>query len=319
MRKFLEIVMFDLAAIQAALKKFGIDGWLLYDFRGSNVLALRVLDIPDSQAGSRRFFYFIPAEGEPQKLVHRIESAALDHLPGEKTIYLPWQELEAGVQKMVSGCKNVAMEYSARAGNPYVSRVDAGTVELVRDCGVEVVSSGNLISYFESRWSDAQWQSHLEADKLNQEAFDFAWKMIADHVRGGKTLRETDVQNAVMDFYHSHNMTTYHPPIVGVGPHSGDPHYEPKVGADSEIKAGDFVLLDMWAKMDRPGAVYTDLTKTGFVGETVPEQYEKIFQIVAAARDASIATVKDAFENGREIVGGEADDAAQSDCRCGLW
>lgn len=303
--------MFDLQAIQTAIREFGFDGWLLYDFRGINVLALRVLGIPDAEAKSRRFFYFIPAEGEPRKLVHRIESGALDHLPGQKEIYLAWQELEAGVQKLLAGSKKIAMEYSPRNGNPYVSRVDAGTVELVRDCGVEVGSSGNLISFFESRWTPAQWESHLEADRLNQQAFELAWGWIAEAVRKNRPLKETEVQARVMDFYHQNKMTTYHPPIVGVGPHAGDPHFEPAAAHDTEIKNGDFVLLDMWVKMDRPGAVYSDLTKVGFVGNQVPEKYESIFQIVAAARDASIQVARDAFRDGRPIQGGEVDDAAR--------
>ncbi len=277
--------MFDLSAIAAMLKKFEIPAWLLYDFRGSNVLALRVLGIPESEVKSRRFFYLIAADGTTKKLVHRIESTALDHLPGDdKTVYLTWQELEAGVASLLKGIKRVAMEYSPRNQNPYVSKVDAGTIELVRSCGVEVVSSGNLISYFESRWTEKQWQQHLTADRLNRQAFDLAWKFIADHVRGGDSIRETDVQKYVMEFYHDHKMTTYHPPIIGVGPHSGDPHYEPQSGSDAEIREGDFVLLDMWAKMDEPGAVYTDLTKVGFIGKEVPKKFTEIFNIVAAAQ-----------------------------------
>jgi Xaa-Pro dipeptidase len=303
--------MIDLATIQQSIKDFGFDGWLLYDFRGINILALRVLGIPTNKAGSRRFFYFIPANGTPQKLVHRIEQGALDHLPGEKTVYLTWQSLEEGVKKILGSARNVAMEYSPRNGNPYISRVDAGTVELVRDFNVDVKSSGNLISFFESRWSEEQWQLHLEADRLNQAAFEMAWKMIADHVRAGKELRETDVQDRVMEYYHENGMTTYSPPIVGVGPNSGDPHYSPQRGADAEIKKGDFVLLDMWAKMDRPGGVYSDLTKVGFVGDSVPEQYEKIFKIVAEARDASIALAREAFAGNRPIAGGKVDDAAR--------
>ncbi|MBX3416113.1 MAG: M24 family metallopeptidase [Pirellulaceae bacterium] len=303
--------MIDLATIQQSIKDFGFDGWLLYDFRGINILALRVLGIPTNKAGSRRFFYFIPANGTPQKLVHRIEQGALDHLPGEKTVYLTWQSLEEGVKKILGSARNVAMEYSPRNGNPYISRVDAGTVELVRDFNVDVKSSGNLISFFESRWSEEQWQLHLEADRLNQAAFEMAWKMIADHVRARKELRETDVQDRVMEYYHENGMTTYSPPIVGVGPNSGDPHYSPQRGADAEIKKGDFVLLDMWAKMDRPGGVYSDLTKVGFVGDSVPEQYEKIFKIVAEARDASIALAREAFAGNRPIAGGKVDDAAR--------
>ncbi len=303
--------MFDLDATQAAIQQFGMDGWLLYDFRGINLLAARIAGIPDDDLGSRRWFYFVPASGQPRKLVHAIEPAMLDHLPGEKIVYLKWQELEAGLQSMLSGSGTVAMEYSEKAGNPYVSRVDAGTVELVRSFGPTVVSSGNLIQYFEARFTDEQWQLHLQADALNQQAFEMAWQTIADHARSGQTLSESQLQQKVMDFYHANQMTTYHPPIVGVGPHSGDPHYAPQPGSDSEIKSGDFILLDMWAKMDRPGGVYTDLTKVGFVGEEVPQKYNDIFQIVAAARDAGIACVRDAMANGQTLFGWQVDQATR--------
>ncbi len=303
--------MFDLDATQAAIQQFGMDGWLLYDFRGINLLAARIAGIPDDDLGSRRWFYFVPASGQPRKLVHAIEPAMLDHLPGEKIVYLKWQELEAGLQSMLSGSGSVAMEYSEKAGNPYVSRVDAGTVELVRSFGPTVVSSGNLIQYFEARFTDEQWQLHLQADALNQQAFEMAWQTIADHARSGQTLSESQLQQKVMDFYQANQMTTYHPPIVGVGPHSGDPHYAPQPGSDSEIKSGDFILLDMWAKMDRPGGVYTDLTKVGFVGEEVPQKYNDIFQIVAAARDAGIACVRDGMANGQTLFGWQVDQATR--------
>ncbi len=303
--------MFDLDATQAAIQQFGMDGWLLYDFRGINLLAARIAGIPDDDLGSRRWFYFVPASGQPRKLVHAIEPAMLDHLPGDKIVYLKWQELEAGLQSMLSGSGTVAMEYSEKAGNPYVSRVDAGTVELVRSFGPTVVSSGNLIQYFEARFTDEQWQLHLQADALNQQAFEMAWQTIADHARSGQTLSESQLQQKVMDFYHANQMTTYHPPIVGVGPHSGDPHYAPQPGSDSEIKSGDFILLDMWAKMDRPGGVYTDLTKVGFVGEEVPQKYNDIFQIVAAARDAGIACVRDGMANGQTLFGWQVDQATR--------
>lgn len=300
---------FDLHAIQAAIAKFGFDGWLLYDFRQLNPLAMRVLGMEAS--GSRRFFYYVPAEGVPQKLVHRIEAGALDHLPGEKLVYLTWQELHQGIEQLVGGASKVAMEYSPENANPYVSLVDAGTVELVRKFGPDVASSGNLIQYFEACWTDAQWELHRQGDKLNQQAFDMAFGMIADHVRAGKPIRETDVQDAVMQFYHANNMTTYHAPIVGVGPHSGDPHYAPQKGSDAEIKEGDFVLLDMWAKIDVPNGVYTDLTKVGFVGTEVPEKYKTIFDIVAAGRDAGIACVQNAFAANRPLQGWEVDRATR--------
>src|SRR6185436_18364943 len=170
--------MFDLPKIQTALRQFGLDGWLIYDFRGSNLLARRVVGFRDDQMGSRRWFYFVPAVGEPRKLVHRIETSALDHLPGGKGIYLRWQELEAGVAQLVSGTKRVAMEYSPRNANPYVSRVDAGTVELVRSCGIDVMPSGDLVQLFEACWDDEQWALHLEAAKHTRSAYDVAFDFI---------------------------------------------------------------------------------------------------------------------------------------------
>ncbi len=304
-----EDFQFPLDQIQSAIQEFGFDGWLLYDFRGLNVLANRILGT--GEGWSRRFFYYIPASGEPTKLVHRIESGALDHLPGGKVVYLKWQELHAALKAILENAKLVAMEYSPDNANPYVSRVDGGTIELIRKLGPDVGSSGNLIQYFEARWTDQQWQLHLEADKLNRAAFDMAFGMIADHARSGETLRETDVQNAVMDYYHQHNMTTYHPPIVAVGPHAGDPHYAPQPGSDAEIKLGDFVLLDMWAKLDVPDGVYSDLTKVGFVGTEIPDKYQQVFDIVAAGRDAGIETVRQAFAAGRPLQGWEVDRATR--------
>lgn len=300
--------MFDLPAIQQALRDFQLDGWLLYDFRGSNILARRILDLGEQPSGSRRFFYCIPADGIPRKLVHRIEQGALDHLPGDKTVYLTWQELEAGVQKLVSGQLRVAMEYSPRNANPYISKVDAGTVELVRSCGVEPVPSGDLIQLFEATWDDAQWASHLEAAVHTDSAYSRVWKFIADRVRSGTTVTERDVQDEIMRHFAEHGMTTYHPPIVGVGPHSGDPHYET---GDTPLQAGDFVLVDLWAKLDQPRAVYSDLTRVGFIGETVPDKYEAIFQIVAQARDAAIECVRNAFATGNDLQGWQVDQAAR--------
>jgi Xaa-Pro dipeptidase len=303
--------MFDLVAVQNSLKEFGLDGWLFYDFRGANVLARRVLGLDQKPVGSRRFFYFVPASGQPRKLVHRIETAALDGLPGEKSIYLRWQDLEAGVAGLLQGSRRVAMEYAPRVSNPYVSRVDAGTIELVRSSGAEVVSSGDLIQRFEATWDDAQWQMHKDAEKVTRSAYDIAFGLIRDRVRSGGTIRETEVQSAIMDHFHSHGLTTYSPPIVGVGPHSGDPHYEPLAGKDAAIGRDDLVLIDLWAKLDRPRAVYSDLTRMGFAGETVPEKFEAIFAVVAAARDAAIKCVREAYATGRLLHGWEVDAAGR--------
>ena len=304
--------MFDLSEIQSALAEFGLDGWLLYDFRGSNVLAQRILKMPEGFAGSRRYFYFVPTVGEPSKLVHRIESDVLDHLPGSRHIYLKWQELEAAVRSMVQGCGRLAMEYSPRNGNPYVSRVDAGTVELVRSFGPEVVSSGDLISLFESTLTDRQLESHYAASKLTNEAFDLTWNFIREQVTQHGSVTEVAVQDLIMKHFHRHDMTTYHPPIVGVNENSGNPHYETGTGKNTTIREGDFVLVDLWAKMKTPGAVYSDLTRTGFVGASVPEKYSRIFDIVAAGRDAGIKCVQEAFARSQPLQGYQVDDAVRT-------
>lgn len=304
--------MIDVPAIQQALRQFGLDGWLLYDFRGLNVLARRVLGLESGGLQSRRYLYFIPAQGEPRKLVHRIETGALDSLPGSKRIYLRWQELEAGIAGLLSGSKRVAMEYAPRVSNPYIARVDAGTIEMVRSLGVEVVSSGDLVQLFESTWDDSQWQMHQEAAVYTQSAYEMAWKLIADRAVTDRPATELEVQQAIMDHFHRHGMTTYSPPIVGVGPHSGDPHFEPSPATDTPIGLGAFVLIDLWAKMDRPRAVYSDLTRVGFVGKSVPEEYEQVFQVVRQARDAAIACVRNAYDEGRPLPGWQVDDAARN-------
>jgi Xaa-Pro dipeptidase len=301
----------DVPAIQAALKQLGIEAWLLYDFRGSNPLARRVVQLPEAAMLTRRWFYFIPARGEPVKLLHRIEPHALDHLPGTARSYLKWQEFEGGVRELVAGTKTVAMEYVPRNANPYVSRVDAGTIELVKSYGVEVVPSGDLIQMFEACWDDDQWAMHQQAARGTTSAYDAVWQFIAERTRGNGSVRETEVQQRILDHFREHGLTTDHPPIVGVGPHSGDPHYEPRAGSDGEIRRGDFVLVDLWAKLDKPRAVYSDLTWVAFVGNEVPTKYVDVFNVVAAGRDAAVQRVRDAFAKGEQLAGWQVDRAAR--------
>ncbi len=303
--------MFDLDAVQSALRRFGLDGWLLAEFRGSNVLARRVLGLDGKPLTSRRLFYAIPAEGPPRKLVHRIEPGVLDHLPGEKEIYLRWEELETKLAALVAGMGRLALEYSPRNANPYVAKVDAGSVDLIRSTGVEVVSSGDLIQLFEATWDDDQWRMHREAERITTSAYGRAWSLIAERTRNGGRTSECEVQAAILDHFRLHGATTDHGPIVGVNAHSGDPHFEPDPGSDTPIRQGDFVLIDLWAKLNQPRAVYSDLTRVGFVGDTVPERYREIFAIVAAARDAAIAAVREAFASKRPLQGWEVDDAAR--------
>lgn len=304
--------MFDVASVQAALAQTGIDGWLLYDFRGLNVLARRVLGFPDDRVLSRRWFYFVPLEGEPRKLVHRIEPYALDHVPGEARSYLRWQELEAGVEDLVKGYGTIAMEYVPRNANPYVSRVDAGTVELVRSFGVEVVPSGDLIQLFEACWDEEQWQMHQASAEKTAEAFQVAFRFIRERLQGQGVVRETEVQGCILDYFDRNDLFADHAPIVAVGPNSGNPHYEPKPGADAEIRRDDFILIDLWAKLKKPRSVYSDYTWTCFAGATVPEKYTAIFDIVKEARDAGIRRVQDAFASGEVLQGWQVDDAVRT-------
>ena len=201
------------------------------------------------------------------------------------------------------------MEYSPRNGIPTLSRVDAGTVELVTACGAQVVCSGDLIQLFEAVWDDDQWAMHQAAGVHTDSAYSVVWKFIADEVRSRGETTEMAVSDVIMAHFAKHGLTTYHPPIVGVNAHGGDPHYET---GHAPIRAGDFVLVDLWAKLDKPRAVYSDLTRTGFVGDTVPEKYTKVFLIVAAARDAAIKLVRDRFASGQPLQGWEVDDACRA-------
>jgi Xaa-Pro aminopeptidase len=303
--------MAEISAIQAAVRSQGLDGWLLYDFRGQNVLAKRIAGIPNEKFLSRRWFYFIPANGEPKKLVHRIEPAALDHLPGTATRYSRWQELEAGVGHLVAGAIRIAMEYVPRNGIPYISRVDAGTIEVVKSFGVTPIPSGDLIQMFEAAWDDEQWAMHQQAALHTRSAYDVAFAFIATKLKTAGSVHELEVQKRIVDHFHEHSMICDHPPIVGVGPHSGDPHYEPQPGDAGLIRKNQFVLIDLWAKLDKPRAVYSDLTRTGFTGDNVPEQYVKVFNVVAAARDAGIKRVQDGFAKKEAIQGWHVDRATR--------
>jgi len=303
--------MFELTQIHAALEQFSLDGWLFYDFRGSNVLALRILDISEDAIGSRRFFYYVPRTGEPVKLVHRIESGVLDHLPGEKIVYLKWQELEAGVASILGEANIVAMEYSPRNANPYISRVDAGTVELVRESVNSVVPSGDLVQLFEAVWDQEQWELHQRAGVSTDKAFAVAWSFIASEIEERGSVEESAVCDVIMRHFDQTGLTTYHPPIVAREAHSGNPHYETGTGTETAIRAGDFVLIDLWAKCDVPRGVYSDMTRVGFVGTEVPEKYDRIFQIVAAARDAGIELVEQAFAANKPLQGWEVDQACR--------
>ncbi len=297
--------------IQEILRKEKIDGWLLYNFRGSNVFATRILALPPHIMCTRRYFYFIPKKGSPRKLVHRIEEWNLDTLPGDKTVYLSWKSLGEGLKKTLKGAKTVAMEYSPRCAIPYVSTVDAGAVELVKSAGIKVVTSANLVQYFEARWTEEQLKDNLEAarelGKTAQEAFRF----IRQRISSSAPITEYDVQQFMLSEFKKRGIKTEDAPNCSVNANAANPHYEPTKEVNSPLKKEDLVLLDLWAKKDKPHSVYADITWMGFIGSTVPNEYEKIFQIVRGGRDAALNFVRDSFGKGKQICGYKVDDAAR--------
>ena len=298
--------------IQEALREEHIDGWLFYNFRGSNVFATRILNLPSHIMQTRRYFYFIPAAGSAQKLVHNIEQWNLDSLPGDKTLYVSWQSLRDGVKKIVGGAKKVAMEYSPMNNIPYVSNVDAGTIELVRSQGLEVVSSANLVSRFEATWDDEQAEDNMVTAKHLRQIVDLTFGFIKQRILSLWAITEYDVQQFMLSEFRKRGIKTESDPNCSVNANSANPHYEPTKEIHSPLKKGDFVLLDLWAKTDKPRSVYGDITWTGFIGETVPDEYTKIFEIVKGGRDAALRLVQDAFRAGREICGYQVDDAARN-------
>jgi Xaa-Pro aminopeptidase len=298
--------------IQKVLQAEKIDGWLLYNFRGSNVFATRLLALPEHIMFTRRYFYYIPASGEPRKLVHRIEEWNLDALPGGKSIYLSWRSLEEGLKKLLSGSKRVAMEYSPKCAIPYVSTVDAGAIELVRGGGVEVVSSANLIQHFEARWDEEQLNDNIKSATYLRQIADKAFEFIRDKILSNSAVTEYDVQQFMMSEFKNRGLVTSSDPNCSVNANSANPHYEPTKEIHSPLQKGDFVLLDLWAKKDKLRSVYADITWTGFIGEKVPQEYEKIFQIVKGGRDAALNFVRSSMEKGKIVHGYEVDDAARN-------
>jgi Xaa-Pro aminopeptidase len=300
----------NLEEIQKALREAELDGWLFYDHHRRDPIAYRVLGINPVMC-TRRWYYLIPSEGEPAKLVHRIEAHNLANLPGRETRYSSWREQRGGLAEMLAGKRRIAMQYSELNNIPYVGLVDAGTIELVKSCDVEIASSADLVQQFEACWSEEQWQSHVAAGKVVHQAVEAAFASIRDAVRSGKASGEYELQQEMMRLFTAHDLITDEPPNVSVNVHSADPHYSPTRESSQPIRAGDFVLLDVWAKQHKPGAVYFDITWTGYVGESVPNRYGEVFEIVAAARDAAIRLVQEAMRAGRVLHGYEVDDAAR--------
>ncbi len=299
----------DLKAIQTALHERGFDAWLFYDHHHRDPIAYKVLDIPESLMVTRRWFYVIPREGEPVKLVHRIEAGHLDSLPGTKRVYSSWRELWDNLQAMLVRYRTVAMQYSPNNLIPYIGLVDAGTVELIKSFGKEVVSSGDLVARFEAAWSPEQIDSHYAARDVIDRLIPEAFKEIGRRVRAGN-VTEFEIQQWFAENFKREGIVTEDLPIVGVNANSGNPHYEPKAESSAQIHEGDFVLLDVWGKKNTPHAVYYDITWTGVIG-TPTDRHVEIFNIVSGGRDAGVKKVQEAYAGKRRIAGWEVDQATR--------
>ena len=296
-------------AAQKYLQENNLDGWLLYDFRRSNPMAAEFMGIRGQQ--TRRWFYFIPREGEPLGLYHRIEYHNFDGIQGKRELFSAWKELEAKLAKMLSGVKKVAMEYSPKNAIPYVSRVDAGTIELVRSLGVEVVSSADLIQTFQAVLTPTEYETHRYATRSLNEIKDKAFALIAEKIKASQPTNEYEIQQFIWNEYAKHGMTADSPPIVAVNANAANPHYLPTAEVFSPIKKGDLVLIDMWAKKDTAGAIYGDMTWMGYVGDRLPEEIAQIWAVEAEARDKAIAFVTERMAKGEKTYGYEVDDVAR--------
>jgi Xaa-Pro dipeptidase len=301
----------NLSAIQAALREAGLDGWLFYDHHHRDPIAARILGLDEHAHITRRWYYFVPAAGEPRRLVHRIEQGRLDSLPGSKGVYSSWQELHAGLEALLQGQKKIAMQYSPNNDIMYVSMVDAGTVEFLRSLGKEIVSSADLVSQFEAVLSAEQMESHAVAQRAIDAVLAEGWKEMGRRIRSG-SLSEFGHVQWLSEAMHRENLVWENGPNVSVNANSSDSHYEPTAERSSPIREGDFVLIDIWGRVDKPGTIFYDITWTGVVGREPSARERQIFETVRNARDAAIATVKSAFAANRPICGFEADDAARN-------
>jgi Xaa-Pro dipeptidase len=305
----------DVAAIQSELKAAKLDGWLFYDHHRRDPIAAHILALPEDAMYTRRWFYFVPASGEPRKLVHRVENSALSSLPGKTIVYSGWQELHKSLPKLLASARNIAMQYSPENNIPYIGLVDAGTIELIRKLKKKIVSSADLVQRFEATWTDAQLNSHLEAGKRIDRICRQSFECAAEFVQASRPLREDELQAWIMAQFRESGLVAAEPPIVAVQPNNGSPHYEPKHGTGAPIRAGDLLLLDMWAKLPGPDSVYYDITWVGFLGSRVPDAYAKIFGIVRQARERATEFVQKSVAKGREIHGWEVDKVARETIR----
>lgn len=303
----------DLQAIQRALREQKVDGWLFYDFHNRDPIAYRILGLNSGKLTSRRWYYFIPVEGEAIKLVHGVEKTKLDKLPGEKIIYSSWKQMHEKLKNILGDRTRIVMNYSPLNNIPSVSMVDGGTVELIKSFDYEVVSSADLVQQFEAIIDEEKYQTHTVAGEKVQRTKDEAFAEIGNAIREGREVTEYDIQQFIVRRFREEELTDDGDhPIVGVNDHPADPHFEPTPEDTYIIKKGDTVLIDLWARVNKPGAIYYDITWCGYVGENPPAKYVEIFTVVRDARDAAKRYVQDKFARGETCYGWEVDDACRN-------
>jgi Xaa-Pro aminopeptidase len=304
----------DIAAVQDSLKADGLDGWLLYDFHGSNPIAARLAGTSEGgKMTTRRWFYLVPATGEPKGLVHAIERKTLDALPGQKTAYSGRQQLDSELTRLLAGMKTVAMEYSRECAIPYVSRIDAGTIEWIRKRGVVVQSSGDLVQRFEAVWDDHALATHREASAALYRIKDRAFALAAQRIRDGAGVTEFDVQRQMAEWFSDEGLASDSDPVVAAQENAADPHYLPSAKRARPVRANELLLLDLWGKKkDDPKAVYADITWVGFTGATIPDEMVRAFHAVCNARNAAAALALESAWHERDLRGWQVDRAART-------
>jgi Xaa-Pro dipeptidase len=308
-----DVMPLDVAAVQESLRSDGLDAWLLYDFNGSNPIAARLAGLANgSHMTTRRWYYLIPASGTPRALVHAIERHNLDALPGEKQVYAGREQLAAGLDRLLRGIKRVAMEYSPKGAIPYLSRVDAGTAEMIRAHGVEIVSSGDLVQRFEASWTPAQYAQHMRASDALYRIKDRAFDTVRRALERRERISEYDLQQRMLQWFEEEGLISDSAPDVALGANAGNPHYLPSRENSAVIVADQVLLLDLWGKVREPGAVFADITWVGFTGSRVSDEAARAFDAIVRARDAAVALVEESAMTGRELHGWEVDRAARN-------
>jgi Xaa-Pro aminopeptidase len=295
----------DSAELRQALSEARVDGWLLFAFHGLNPVAVRMLGL--TGMNTRRLFVLLPREGEPTAIVHKVERHGLGEFPGRVIPYARWSELQEALASVVAG-RTLAMEISPKDAVPYLDRVPYGVVELLQSLGARIVPSGALVSRFAARWNAAEFEDHRQAAEV---LADVARSLLKEAVTETGGLTETALQARVIAAVESRGLVFNEPPIVGFGPNSAQPHYEPRAGADATLKNGDLVLLDLWAGRT-PSTVFADQTWIAFAGRRVPPRVSEVWQTVRQARDAAIEVIGRAAREHRRISGYEADRAARA-------